>query len=132
MMTRCGVAFLVVGALALPAAPANADPGEPDQPAAAAGVYSSGGPGEVLGETPAGNSGDGGPGVLGDPPGSNPVTPVSDESSPSAGVAGAGDEGVRSLPFTGYAALLVMGLAVALLTVGGAVRIAARHPNAAA
>jgi hypothetical protein len=113
---------------------ASADPTSPGTASTAGAVYGTPPPNapDVLGEQPPGAVVD--PAVpLGETPPSTPdtaspsgtTTPVADQVAPS-------EESVKSIPFTGFAALVVLGIGVALVAGGALLRAGARERHAAA
>lgn len=112
-------------------ATAAADSTRPGMISAAQAVYGNTDQGDVLGQvpnTPGTSTEPGGqgapPGVQGDEPASR-VTPVAVEDGASDG------NGVTSIPFTGYAALTMIGIGIALVLGGAALRLAGRRTLAA-
>jgi hypothetical protein len=109
--------FLLLLVLAFPAA-AIADPGRPDTIGAAQAVYFTPQGGEILGDIPGEGSGSG--------PTGDPLGPPTESPGPvPASASGPGN--VESIPFTGFAALLVLGLGVAMVASGSLLGRIARH-----
>ena len=105
-MHRLGViALLALAMLVVYAGPAAADPGAPGLDRPATSVYSQGDERPVLGEETGGGGGDGG----------------GDAGQAGANVGGGGGTD-QSLPFTGFAAALVLGAGLAMLLLGVAMR----------
>jgi hypothetical protein len=135
---RAVLALLAAGVFGAWPVTAGADPGEPDQDVASAGVYQTGEPGGVLGDEPGGVLGDqpgggangsgepGTPGTAGEEPGGQgaPPVPVADGTSDNES-----SSGITSIPFTGYAALTLLGIGVGLFVIGAVLRLLGRRPR---
>jgi len=127
---RAVLALLAAGALGAWPVTAGADPGEPDQDVASAGVYQTGEPGDVLGDEPE-DQGDGGNGEPGNPIGTDPGSGAG-PTQPVANAATDKGSGITSIPFTGYAALTVLGLGVVMFVTGAVLRRLGRLPRTGA